>query len=234
MILHKYVNLNGDDIIRNLRIKVSKPTDFNDPFEYLPHVMDISPEQMYDEVVANEGYLQHLHKYGTSVGSINKPYESYVTEIKTPAGRTRFLESTPNIAKALRVTCKDMQGKPEWILMTCFCSAATESNQEILMWSHYAYGHRGLRIAFDKELLDINDKSFIEIKYEADRVQLNPLDYLRRGNPGFTGAFSKCIKTKSSVWLYEKEYRWLVVSAQCHKLSAVQNARQSRYWRSRI
>lgn len=218
MILHKYVKYSyGIDIINRLRIKVSSPKDFNDPFEFLPKVTDLSPEQI-DAVLSNGEYLQNLYNYGIKSGKINKPYKLFMEEQNSPIGRAKLSEKMVILADVLRRACKEMQKESGDIaLMTCFCEGSSDNPDEILMWSHYADAHKGLRIAFDSKVLDSQDVSFIKVEYAPDRIELNPLTYWKGGHQQSILIFDKIISTKSSIWSYEKEYRWLLKPKSCQK-----------------
>jgi len=221
MILYKYVSSKGEDIIRNLRIKVSSPVDFNDPFEFLASIRDITPGQVDSCMINNEKYLRHLHKLATSEGMTNKSFESFCEGIRSPTGRAVFAKKvSETLSEALRdVEIKSRNTASDIALLACFCRETREHLYEILMWSHYTDGHRGLRIAFNKDLLEIQGTKFSEIKYSPNRLQLNPLEYLdiqERDNK-LKDFNSEAISTKSSAWSYENEYRWWVFPKQCHR-----------------
>lgn len=218
MILYKYVRLDGLDIIKSLRIKVSNPKDFNDPFEFIPSIIDVSSEQAETYFFDNENYLRRLHGFALSQGKTKEPYESYVKWLRSPTGHAEILRNIINMSDSLRVKCKELRNKSEKIaLLTCFCGELIESHHEILMWSHYADSHKGLRIGFDKDLLCIQGTSFMEVNYEPNRIQLNPADYWIGGVEKLGSVFDEVIRTKSSIWSYEKEYRWMVDAKQCQR-----------------
>ena len=75
------------------------------------------------------------------------------------------------------------------------CSLS-EVNNDILMWSHYANGHRGVAIG-----VDIDDK-----KYEISSIQYDGHTYI--SNQNYCNQSAKEILThKVDVWSYEKEKR---------------------------
>ena len=93
MILFKYVKSDGFNIIKDLRIRVSSPKDFNDSFEWLPVVINVPPEQVYSDVFNNEEYLQHLYNIAISEGKTNKSFELFVGEINNLDGRAVILKN---------------------------------------------------------------------------------------------------------------------------------------------
>ena len=218
MIVYKYVKLDGLDIIENLRIKVSNPKDFNDPFEFIPSVLDVPLKQADDMVFNNEEYLKRLYDYAISIDQTNKSFELFVEEIRSSNGRVRILESLLIVAESLRIKCEELKAKSdEMILVSCFSGEDIERSQEVLMWSHYTDGHKGLRIAFDTDVLNIEGSSFEEIKYQANRVQLNPIDHFIGNRTRFEDVFNEVIVSKASNWSYERECRWLVPSNKCQR-----------------
>lgn len=76
----------------------------------------------------------------------------------------------------------------------------SERCEDLLMWSHYANGHRGLCLGF---AASDNDPFFgyaLPVVYSAARPMFNPRD------DDFT-ASQKVILTKSEHWSYEREWR---------------------------
>ena len=59
MILYKYCNQNGLNILRDLKIKITPPSEFNDPFEFLPTAQEKfskkwAQEQIKIKTIQNE------------------------------------------------------------------------------------------------------------------------------------------------------------------------------------
>ena len=220
-ILYKYVKPDGLDIIKDLHIKVSNPKDFNDPFEFLPVIVEVT-SQSFDierEIFNNNDYLDRFYNYAISEGKMDKSYELFVEEIKSPKRRAGILKSIDNITSSLRTKCEEIKRKSDKIaLVACFCEESIENHNEILMWSHYTDGHKGLRITFNADFLSsIRGSSLIKVDYDLNRVQLNPVDHFKGGAEKFNEVFDRVIRYKSSVWLYEKEYRWPVLSELCNR-----------------
>jgi hypothetical protein len=84
---------------------------------------------------------------------------------------------------------------------------------EILLWSHYANKHKGIRIGFEfpegiKEPFEI-----FPMVYQKDRVKVNlsfweDIEIVNR-------ALEECAKTKSESWQYEHEFRLLTKTFNC-------------------
>jgi Protein of unknown function (DUF2971) len=83
-----------------------------------------------------------------------------------------------------------------------YCLSAI--NNDILMWSHYSDGHRGICLEFDTTqnviLFDIAFKVYYNDEYNC--VDINNIG-------SNSDEYKKCLLTKSKHWEYEKEWRIL-------------------------
>lgn len=219
MIVYKYVTSAGDDVIRNLRVKVTSPRDFNDPFELLPVIEDVTSEQVEQAALKNDAYLQHLHEIGKLEGRVNKPYDQFKQETQKPE-RSKAISKTiaDGVAKSLRATAEESRTNADKIaLMACFCGETTDAHHEILMWAHYAEAYKGLRIAIDSDFLHSLATPLLKMEYSKDRLRLNPINYWENGVQAFHDIYRRTLTSKSAAWAYENEYRWLVHLALCKK-----------------
>ena len=95
--------------------------------------------------------------------------------------------------------------------MVCF-SAEARPNEEILMWTHYADMHRGIRIGFD---LPEKTPRFIlrKVRYRKSRVAVDlSVDGFE---PSVQEAVRLSLRTKSKGWAYEREYRLMTNPERC-------------------
>jgi DNA-directed RNA polymerase subunit RPC12/RpoP len=85
-----------------------------------------------------------------------------------------------------------------------FC--LTEANDNILMWSHYADGHRGFCIEFERsESNELGGESCVPVIYPKDNAVPNfKLKALAERK-----AFARIATTKAKLWVYEKEWRMI-------------------------
>jgi len=86
----------------------------------------------------------------------------------------------------------------------CFASSEAEPYDEILIWSHYAASHRGVRIGF--EFPENSSFSIAPIKYDRKRVSVD-MSIMAIDPASQSRAISQSICTKSIGWAYEKEHR---------------------------
>lgn len=215
MILYKYVGLDGIDIVKNLRIKLSSPSSFNDPFELAPGKTDITEAQIEKFVLNNEQYMQHIHALAVKERRTDKPYVLFRDEQKEEPKKTKFITNALRLLNQSKEA--DMSEVDRIALMSCFCGEAIEKNSEILMWAHYAQKNKGLRLAFNAELLSSKAAPIMKMKYLEKRLCLNPIDYWQNGEGAFSDLYTQILTMKSIVWEYENEYRWLVSLGLCQK-----------------
>jgi hypothetical protein len=104
--------------------------------------------------------------------------------------------------------------------VVCFSESNVDRLDEILIWSHYANKHSGMRIGFEfPDGLKFPFK-IIPVEYRQERVGLDLTDGLEIDH--VKTALMETIKVKSLAWKYEREYR-MVTSPQLCVKRPVQN-----------
>src|ERR1700731_517510 len=58
VMVYKYCDQRGVNILTNLRIKVSRPEDFNDPFEFTPKISGELSEAQTEALFADEDFVR--------------------------------------------------------------------------------------------------------------------------------------------------------------------------------
>jgi hypothetical protein len=95
-----------------------------------------------------------------------------------------------------------------------FSSAEIDPATEIVMWSHYANQHFGMRVGFDFPNMSASGYSIKKVNYDAKRILLRPED-----NNDKDGAnLWKAHYTKSEGWKYEQEFRLITKPEHCERL----------------
>ena len=180
-ILHKYVRINQylfSTLINN-EIWFSDPDGFNDPYDCNINYdfSDISYEKVYKHLLNsnkkfNFGKSDDYIK-GRATDICNNP-------MKLEQLMNGFLKNTTN-----------KRG------IACF----SESDNILLMWSHYADSHKGVCLTFDIE----KDLDFFSIPYKVDYLsnypKINPF------NVPENKEVQLVLATKSNEWAYEQEIR---------------------------
>ena len=67
MNIFKYIAKHGPKVLRSCELKVSDPREFNDPFEFCPHVeTNITAEQMEGKLQDN-GFLENIYLKNSAI-----------------------------------------------------------------------------------------------------------------------------------------------------------------------
>ncbi|MHB9141951.1 MAG: DUF2971 domain-containing protein [Paludibacter sp.] len=104
----------------------------------------------------------------------------------------------------------DTLNKNIGVFSCCQSTVSDKGWQNILLWSHYANGHKGFCVGFNKEKL-CNMFTRGEI-VESDYPKLKPIVALRRDIDEMMTSFRTEISHKSKVWAYEKEFRFVKIN----------------------
>ncbi len=192
MLLYKYAKAQrGITILRDLRLRVSPPGDFNDPFEFTP----------------------------TTTDPLNDPSElnEYLLACGENSSRERLEKLTP-VYKACSQAAKDFGPNMVAADLTSRREASrhfgvlclSELRSDIRMWAHYGDNNRGVAVGldFDNEISGIEGViHFGAVGYEPSRP---PLDPMVTGGAEFHKQMLRITMTKSIDWSYEREHRMIL------------------------
>ncbi len=173
------------DAVRNNKMWYSAPCNFNDVFD-----CDI----FIDEKSIFNSVLQMVpDKRGVRPGS--------------PMWR-QLKQTLSQEIVSLKSTFYEMKS-------TTGISCLSETDDSLLMWSHYANNHRGICVEY--ELLEINKQlgfSPVPIVYSDERSVFQNLNSNTLDND-VTEVFIKSLTSKSPGWSYEKEWRIIQDNTAC-------------------
>ena len=203
MILYKYVSTERIDILENLQIRFTQPNAMNDPFEARP-----------DFYMTREGRARELADV-IRQSPISK-WSAGRTTTQAEAKREEYakrVERDPDFAEELYAR-HDIQipiDKIEKMLYDEVYNrvgilSLSKTQDNLLMWAHYAEGHRGVILMFDGchdffkvEMADFGLAKPEPVQYSLKRPQVQ-ID-----RPNILGVFF----TKGTPWKYEREWRYL-------------------------
>jgi hypothetical protein len=182
-VLYKYCDqLGAVKILGSLELKLPYISEVNDPLECLP---------VLDEGTISAMKKQCIQRFKRE-GKILSSDGEQILEKKWQTGEVS------NLRKELIKRIDDMKQK------SCLLSVSQEARSTI-MWAHYAEKHKGGVIGFD---FGYYFRNMEPVRYSTQRPKLNIWDdYL---SEGFQKKYFKTLITKSSEWLYEKEFRNLL------------------------
>lgn len=182
--------------LKDQQIFFSRSADFNDPFDCSASAPKFPlSEKEYQEIYDSQ--LAHLSsardkreleaKY-ISNGKLNGQYRSEVA-----SGIEAGIEG-------LKKTNRYNRG------VACFSA----KNNDLLMWAHYADGHRGFCLEFDTHYKPFNNA--LEVKYDSQLPTINLEMVL--AEPITLETFRIMVATKYQSWAYEEEWRLIHEESQ--------------------
>ena len=185
MILYKYCKLNDytKDSLRNSYLYFSPYTDFNDPFEF-KFINDLTGTEEQKKT-----YVAQMLK--------RQPYYDRLSRQEIEYEINRIINNFPSFNyEAFYGAMKRAMS-----MFGIYCTSLI--GDDILMWSHYADGHKGICLKFNFADEDAPHCTIEEVRYE-DRP---PIVNRMRDN-GQESVFAVLL-TKGKKWEYEQEARFL-------------------------
>ena len=220
MLLHRYFGSHAFETLKEAKLLASRISSFNDPFEFL-YVCEfgkMTPDlarQLVRSYRSDPGLLLQL------VG-LNKqlPISATEREIQRLLDKSEplivegLLNDWPAIANKTDLTLeRRKQIIDQESRAICFSDPSRVKRlDEILLWSHYANKHRGVRVGFEFPYRRSERFEIVEMEYREDRVKVNcsfwaEADALKR--------LEESARVKSKAWEYEREFRLFTKTNLC-------------------
>ena len=198
--LYRYFLFSKDkskDIFEHNKLYFRNPNKFNDPF-------DCKPLLTLERDLNQEEYIKFvMNNYRESMGRDldNEEKQSYEKKAIN-AFRNLDRDQSSRVSMKFNSIIKESLAKSiNEFRILCL----SEKYNDILMWSHYANGHRGFVLQFDTEALFENFKQRPQkVFYPPEESYPSIKDFNERN---CTHMF---LITKSSHWGYEEEWRILM------------------------
>lgn len=198
---YKYCDRRGLDILQNLELKITPPNQFNDPFEFVPHVICSNPSREIKTALKDKDTLREMYDFEKRAGRFRGNFRQYRVGFKKASTEfaSSLIEEYPSTRGALQ---RDFQNRlSESMGVLCMSSHRTS----ILMWGHYCDKHRGLVIGFDKSYeVFQQDMGLQPVKYQSERP-IYDTSWKRGGKQ--EAEFRKLALLKNIEWRYESELR---------------------------
>jgi hypothetical protein len=191
MLLNYYTSIDKffyENII-NLQLYFNSPLNFNDPFDSkifltFPKSIELMTNLTMDvyKIIGLEATPELIEE------RLRKNLEQELELINYHINK-----SSINFLKSIGVLC--------------FCKYEEETDDNILMWAHYADKHRGVCLKFDtdKDNLFFKPNELHEIYYSENYPIVKFQDII---------SMKKAFNTKFKDWSYEKEYRLIKDGAE--------------------
>jgi hypothetical protein len=227
MIVYKYCDQRGVDILKNLRIKVTQPEEFNDPFEFTPKIVGGLSEAQAEALFTSKDFLQwQLEIMELRGGTFPGGLDAFREFFASPRNRKELAKhfSSEHPEKMRQLARKNLAQVSEQFGVLCLSTVS----DSIAMWSHYGDKHRGIVIGFDSDHPDFANRNWFPVDYAKDRVGVDMAWTLRRAEAS-DGTPLKTLKTKSEVWSYEKELRSMFKLSDLESISS--NGGKKYFWK---
>lgn len=192
--LYKFQSFENKYSLENLRqreIWFSKPEGLNDPFDCAISVrVTYNDEELMKFIT--DYYFENLKKEGKSEGIFLLKSQHLQDGIPSE-------ELKKEITSALDVTEQSKMDIYRNLGVACFSTNLTD----ILMWSHYADGHKGFCLEFDTTYPPFNrPEKLLEVQYDIS-YPTYPITEITNKSIKLLSP----IMTKSTAWRYENEWR---------------------------
>jgi hypothetical protein len=194
--LYKYQSVSARSL-ENLKLRTlwfSHPSAFNDPF-------DCAIQVGFKDLTTDD--LERVHSYYLSRDDL--PPQVRESLVSNSAGSPEFRRMIE--AALAGFTDSPLTGQSRNLGVACFSA----KNDDLLMWSHYADGHRGFCLEFDTSEEPFSKSE--PVMYVDDVPLVNPVDTLDGKSTG-SGIIDVMLRTKHSAWRYEQEWRVLHQEAE--------------------
>jgi len=186
--LYKFEKLNVQTLrnLKNAQIYFNTPASFNDPFDCA--ALDV-PAMLTDASVVDifKRYLRENNiRVDFEINSIKDVPQNYVDQIYKTFEEV-FAQQQDDLLH--RKGC------------TCF----SEVKDNILLWSHYTDGHKGICLEFDAASPLFSKAR--KVNYSLEFPKVDPVKYLYGSREEKIEEGLKPLFTKHEQWSYEKEWR---------------------------
>ena len=215
MLLHRYFGSHAFETLDEVTLKVSRISTFNDPFEFLyVPIGKMTPQKartMVEYKINNPDASPHFWFVARQRFS-NAKNEKELKRLVRKSIPQLVINLVSGFEKIKNTTLENRGNVADANLRAiCFCDAdKVKPLDEILIWSHYANKHKGVRIGFE-----FPDGIVDEITYREKRLEIDLS--IMDSNDATGSALMQSIKSKSKAWEYEHEHRLITVKGMCEE-----------------
>ncbi len=186
--LYKFEKLNVQTLrnLKNAQFYFNTPASFNDPFDC--SALDI-PAILTDKNVV-EIFRRYLHNNNILI-------DFEISSIKDVPKK--------NIDQIHEGFEKMFREKQDELLHRRGCTCFSEVKDNILLWSHYAEGHKGICLEFDTSFPLFSKAR--KVDYSPNFPLIDPIKMLFSSKNEIIEEVNKPLFAKYEGWSYEKEWR---------------------------
>jgi hypothetical protein len=215
MQLQKYLNAKyGIDAIIKSSLKVSIPTELNDPFEFLPKEIGKWTVHKVKRYLKDKARQNRIYNYQKQQGIVKNKHQ-FKEALKDRDSIAESLVGKFQSREYWEYIQSSKQDSNQYMRLISFSSDTAKEHDQILMWSHYSDNHSGIRLHYDSDLIMLSSFELRRINYSIDRP---PVDHtLDDKSNELVIQLMNAMTTKSICWQYEQEYRIFVDPLYCSK-----------------
>src|SRR5437899_9580415 len=168
-LLYKYCDHRAVDVLGRLRLKVTPPNRFNDPFEFTPQMQELSSEAAL-RFALDEDAMREIYPKMIESGQFSGSFAAFRREIsqRSPKLAKGLIETYPQTAEEFR------RGFIDMISTTLGVICLSTVCDDILMWGHYTNSHTGMVIGFACEHDFWRRPELQQVEYTTDRAIFDP------------------------------------------------------------
>jgi hypothetical protein len=205
--VYKYCDSRGVELLKNLELKITPANQFNDPFEFTPHVIcsDIEAEarnllQPQDD----EDFLNEMYQKEKTSGKFSGSFLEF---------KNKFISS--HLMRAIPDTITRLQDSyPDWISEHFGVLCLSKKRNSIVMFAHYGEQHHGLVIGFDSShAIFKRGKGLQPVNYTSERIVFD-MNWEMGGAQERKYA-EALVFSKNEEWKYEDEVRQIFPLDEC-------------------
>jgi hypothetical protein len=201
--IFKYVTSDRIDILKNLQVRFTQPSCFNDPFEAQFCIDGFEDEQLIKthlKVAVTSRYMEYVFQQSFS-GGHTIPFDEF---------RKHEAAQYPQVLRKVKQDPRIFREKATervqkfWDIIGILSLSATEHH--LLMWAHYTNSHAGMLIEFDPRHPYFSRPGRTSVIEFGTLVEVTYSDKRSRYRIGSIPD-PKGFCTKSRDWGYENEWR---------------------------
>ena len=196
------------EMLRTLQLKITPPNQFNDSFEFYPHVICSSPAREAKRILKKKDEIKGMYEEEKNLGIFKGNFRQY---------RERIRKMRPNLISGVarempKANTHLQHNYLDGISTAVAVLSLSGRSDSIVMWGHYGDKHRGVVIGFDTSWEVFRaGKGLRSVHYARERLTWD--SSCKPGSAAEKTYVEQMIRHKNDEWAYEDELRQLFVLA---------------------
>ena len=206
MVVTRYLGPHLRDLLDNSRLKISKVSQLNDPFEFrYRHVGGFgrtTAKRMLRERLRTPDFFKTAQESPELMGKSKQAIKRLINSQRKHV-LDHLIKGMPKSFEELGSAVAAYADAT--IRIICFSNATQKPLEEILLWSHYTSNHTGVRIWIDlsREPMPLRKTFNVEYREELPAVENKNMITLHH----YESVIQEAMSVKARCWQYEDEVR---------------------------